>query len=44
LRIRIDEDKEFPENSLVVAHVTLLIEDKLSTMGNTYELAADSYG
>ncbi|KAJ7892955.1 hypothetical protein B0H13DRAFT_1886550 [Mycena leptocephala] len=44
LRIRVDEDKELPENSLVVAHVTLLIEDELSTESDTYELAAGSYG
>ncbi|KAJ7850248.1 hypothetical protein B0H13DRAFT_1905769 [Mycena leptocephala] len=36
------EDKELPENSLVVAHVTLVIEDELTS--DTYKLAADSYG
>ncbi|KAJ7897525.1 hypothetical protein B0H13DRAFT_1884631 [Mycena leptocephala] len=36
------EDKDLPENSLVVAHVTLVIEDELTS--DTYELAADSYG
>jgi hypothetical protein len=44
LRIRDNEDKEFPENSLVVAHVTLLIEDKLSTESDTYELTVDYRG
>ncbi|KAJ7872244.1 hypothetical protein B0H13DRAFT_1895431 [Mycena leptocephala] len=37
------EDKELPENSLVVAYVTLVIEDELSTESDIYELAADSY-
>jgi hypothetical protein len=44
LQIRVDEDKELPENSLAVAHVTLVIEDELGTESDTYELAADSYG
>jgi hypothetical protein len=36
------EDKELPGNSLVVAHVTLVIEDELTS--DTYKVAADSYG